>query len=83
MQFLVSGRDLACQQDVSLALTETPPVHYYNVVDSAFSNYWNFGTRFFKNKEISWKTELSHPWGIQLAIAWLAFLLGFHWNLFR
>ena len=37
--FLVSGRDLACQQEVSLALTETPPIHYYNVVDSAFSNY--------------------------------------------
>ena len=36
--FLVSGRDLACQQEVSLALTKTPPVHYYNVVDSAFSN---------------------------------------------
>ena len=37
--FLVSGRDLACQQEVSLALTKTPPIHYYNVVDSAFSNY--------------------------------------------
>ena len=36
--FLVSGRDLACQQEVSLALTKTPPIHYYNVVDSAFSN---------------------------------------------
>ena len=37
--FLVSVRDLACQQEVSLALTKTPPIHYYNVVDSAFSNY--------------------------------------------
>ena len=37
--FLVSGRDLACQQEVSLALTKAPPIHYYNVVDSAFSNY--------------------------------------------
>ena len=36
---LVSGHDLACQQEVSLALTKTPPIHYYNVVDSAFSNY--------------------------------------------
>ena len=36
---LVSGCDLACQQEVSLALTKTPPIHYYNVVDSAFSNY--------------------------------------------
>ena len=27
--FLVSGRDLACQQDVSLALTKTPPIQYY------------------------------------------------------
>ena len=26
--FLVSGRDLACQQEVSLALTKTPPIHY-------------------------------------------------------
>ena len=39
LQFLVSGRDLACQQKVSLALTKTPPIHYYNVVESAFSNY--------------------------------------------
>ena len=39
LKFLVSGRDLACQQEVSLALTKTPPIHYYNVVDSAFSNY--------------------------------------------
>ena len=38
-KFLVSGRDLACQQQVSLALTKTPPIHYYKVVDSAFSNY--------------------------------------------
>ena len=38
-KFLVSGHDLACQQEVSLALTKTPPIHYYNVVDSAFSNY--------------------------------------------
>ena len=38
-KFLVSGRDLACQQEVSLALTKTSPIHYYNVVDSAFSNY--------------------------------------------
>ena len=37
--FLVSGRDLACQQEVSLALTKTPPILYCNVVDSAFSNY--------------------------------------------
>ena len=37
--FLVSGCNLACQQEVSLALTKTPPIHYYNVVDSAFSNY--------------------------------------------
>ena len=37
--FLVSGRDLACQQEVLLALTKTPPIHYYNVVDSAFSDY--------------------------------------------
>ena len=37
--FLVSGRDLACQQEVSLALTKTPPIHYYNVVDSAFNFY--------------------------------------------
>ena len=27
--FLVSGRDLPCQQEVSLALTKTPPIHYY------------------------------------------------------
>ena len=39
MSFLVSGRDLACQQEVSLALTKTPPIHYYNVVDSAFNFY--------------------------------------------
>ena len=38
-EFLVSGRDLACQQEVSLALTKTPPIHYYNVVDSEFSSY--------------------------------------------
>ena len=38
-EFLVSGRDLACQQEVSLALTKTPPIHYYNVVDSAFKFY--------------------------------------------
>ena len=37
--FLVSGRDLACQKEVSLVLTKTPPIYYYNVVDSAFSNY--------------------------------------------
>ena len=37
--FLVSGRDLACQQKVLLALTKTSPICYYNVVDSAFSNY--------------------------------------------
>ena len=37
--FLVSMRDLGCQQEVSLALTKTLPIHYYNVVDSAFSNY--------------------------------------------
>ena len=37
--FLVSRRNLACQQEVSLALTKTPPIRYYNVVDSAFSNY--------------------------------------------
>ena len=38
--FLVSGRDLACQQEISLALTKTPPIHLnYNVGDSAFSNY--------------------------------------------
>ena len=36
---LEAGHDLACQQEVSLALTETPPIHYYNVVDSEFSNY--------------------------------------------
>ena len=34
-----SGCDLACQQKVSLALINTLPIHYYNVVDSAFSNY--------------------------------------------
>ena len=39
LEFLVSGRDLTCQQEVSLALTKTPPIHYYNVVDSGFSNY--------------------------------------------
>ena len=39
MTFLISGLDLACQQEVSLAVTETPPIHYYNMVDSAFSNY--------------------------------------------
>ena len=39
LYLLVSGRDLACQQEVSLALTKPPPIHYYNVVDSAFSNY--------------------------------------------
>ena len=37
--FLVSGRDFACQQEVSLALTKTLPIHYYNVVDSAFNFY--------------------------------------------
>ena len=37
--FLVIGRDLACQQEVSLALTKNPPIYYYNVVDSTFSNY--------------------------------------------
>ena len=37
--FLVSEHDLACQQEVSLALNKTPPIHYYNVVDSAFGNY--------------------------------------------
>ena len=37
--FLVSGRDLARQQEVSSGLTKTPPIRYYNVVDSAFSNY--------------------------------------------
>ena len=39
LPFLVSGRDLAGQQEVSLALTKTPPIYYYNVVDNAFSNY--------------------------------------------
>ena len=39
IKFLVRGRDLACQQEVSLALMKTPPIHYYNVVDSVFSNY--------------------------------------------
>ena len=38
-KFLVSGRDLACLQEVSLALTKTPPIHYYNVVDSTFGTY--------------------------------------------
>ena len=27
--YLVSGHDLACQQEVSLALTKTLPIHYY------------------------------------------------------
>ena len=39
VEFLVSGRDLACQQEVSLAVTKTPPIHYYNVVDSTFNFY--------------------------------------------
>ena len=34
---MISGHDLACQQEVSLALTKTPPIHYYNVVDIACS----------------------------------------------
>ena len=37
--FLVSGRDLDCQQEVSLALTKTPPIHYYDMLDSVFSSY--------------------------------------------
>ena len=36
--FLVSGRGLACQQEISLALSKTPPIHYGTEVDSAFSN---------------------------------------------
>ena len=39
ISFLISGHDLACQQEVSLALTKTLPIQYYNAVDSAFSNY--------------------------------------------
>ena len=27
--FLVSGHGLACQQEISLVLTKTPPIHYY------------------------------------------------------
>ena len=26
-------------EEILLALTKTPPIHYYNVVDSAFSDY--------------------------------------------
>ena len=37
--FLVSGRGIACQQEVSLVLAKTPPIHYQTVVDSAFSIY--------------------------------------------
>ena len=29
----------SCQQEVSVALTKTPPIHYYIVVDSALCNY--------------------------------------------
>ena len=48
-KFLVSGRDLACQQEVSLPLTKTPPIHYSNMEDSTFSNYQ--GSYVFKAPE--------------------------------
>ena len=50
-QFLVSGRDLACQQEVSLALTKTPPSYNYNMVDSAFSNIIMRGSCLFNARE--------------------------------
>ena len=28
VQFLVSGRALACQQEILLVLAKTPPIHY-------------------------------------------------------
>ena len=28
LNFLVSGRGLACQQEISLALVKAPPIHY-------------------------------------------------------
>ena len=39
LKFLVSGCGLACQQEISLVLPKTPPIHYGIVMDSAFSNY--------------------------------------------
>ena len=37
--FLVGGRGLVRQQEISLVLAKTLPIHYYTVMDSAFSNY--------------------------------------------
>ena len=37
--FLVSGCGLACQQEISLVLAKTPPIHYWTVMNSSFSNY--------------------------------------------
>ena len=30
-KFLVSGRSLACQQEISLVLAKTPPTHYLTI----------------------------------------------------
>ena len=37
--FLVSGHGLACQQEISLVLAKTPPIHYWTMMDSTFNNY--------------------------------------------
>ena len=35
--FLVSGRGLAYQQEISLVLAKTPPIHYKTMMDSVFN----------------------------------------------
>ena len=50
-EFLVSGRDLACQQEVSLALTKTPPIRYYNVVDGIARSAITRGSCVFNARE--------------------------------
>ena len=36
--FLVSGHGLVCQQEISLVLAKTPPIHYWTVINSVFTN---------------------------------------------
>ena len=36
---VVSGRGLACQQEISLVLAKTPPIHCYTMMDRALNNY--------------------------------------------
>ena len=39
LTLLVSGYGIACQQEISLVLAKTPPIHYETVMDSTFSIY--------------------------------------------